>query len=108
MIDGTERARRILAEAADPAVAILLLDFIFGYNAASDPVGEILPALQEAQALRRKAGGELAIVASVCGTDEDPQEPALQTRMLRECGVHVFGSNARAVRFCQHLLAGGS
>jgi succinyl-CoA synthetase alpha subunit len=108
MIDGTERARRVLAEAADPNVAILLLDFIFGYNASSDPVGELLETMQEAQATRRRAGAELTIVASLCGTSEDPQDPRQQGRMLEACGVHVFGSNARAVRFCRRLLQGRS
>ena len=106
MIDSTERGRRILAEAADPSVAILLLDFILGYNAASDPVGDLLDALVEAQASREKAGSPLTIVASVCGTDEDPQDRALQVKMLREIGVHIFGSNARATKFCVQLLKG--
>ena len=42
MIDGTVRGQRILAESRDPQVAILLLDFILGYNASMDPVGELL------------------------------------------------------------------
>ena len=104
MIDSTERAKRILVEAADPSVAILLLDFIFGYNSSKDPVGELVDALQQAKAISRKAGGELTIVASVCGTKEDPQDLDLQIKMLEECGVLVFHSNARAATFCRRLL----
>jgi FdrA protein len=104
MIDGTERAKRIVAEAEDPSVAILLLDFILGYNASNDPVGELLDALQQAKAVRSKAGGELTIVASICGTREDRQDIDLQTKMLKECGAFVFHSNARAADFCQRLL----
>lgn len=107
MIDGTERAKRILAEAEDPSVAILLLDFIFGHNASKDPVGELLDTLQQAKALRSKAGGDLTIVASVCGTKEDPQDVALQKKMLKECGVIVFDSNARAAASCLRLLDRG-
>jgi FdrA protein len=106
MIDSTIRARRIVAEAADSSTAILLLDFILGYNAANDPVGDLLDALTEAQAMRRKVGNPLTIVASVCGTDEDRQDRALQVKMLREIGVHVFDSNARATDFCARLLKG--
>ncbi len=106
MIDSTERARRILVEAADPGVAILLLDFILGYNAANDPVGDLLDTIQEAQAVRRAAGGDLTIVASVCGTPEDPQDLGLQVKMLSEIGVLVFNSNARATKFCVQLLKG--
>ncbi|MFV2043740.1 MAG: hypothetical protein ACC700_10970 [Anaerolineales bacterium] len=104
MIDAAERAKRILAEAADPDVAILLLDFILGYNAASDPVGDLMESLQEAMAIRRNRGGDLTIVASVCGTKQDPQDMDLQIEMLKECGVLVFPSNARATAFCRRLL----
>ncbi len=104
MIDGTERAKRIVAEAEDPSVAILLLDFIFGHNASNDPVGELMEALQQAKAVRTEAGGELTIVASVCGTREDLQDIDLQIKMLKECGAFVFHSNARAAAFCRRLL----
>jgi FdrA protein len=107
MIDGTERGKRILSEAADPTVAILLLDFILGYNASSDPVGELLVPLQEAQAIRRKVGGELTIIASVCGTKEDPQDVDMQVEMLKEIGVVVFKSSAQAVGYCLELLEAG-
>ncbi len=104
MIDSTERAKRILVEAADPSVAILLLDFIFGYNASNDPVGELLGALQKAKTMRSKVGGELTIVASVCGTNEDHQDIGLQIKMLNELGAFVFHSNALATAFCRRLL----
>lgn len=104
MIDSTQRAARILREAADPEVGVLLLDFILGYNAASDPVGDLMQAIQEAQAIRRGQGGALTIVASICGTADDRQDLDLQVEMLRECGAHVFASNARATAFCVRLL----
>lgn len=107
MIDSTERAKRILVEAADPSVSILLLDFILGYNAASDPVGDLRDAILEAKALERRAGGELTIVASICGTREDPQDLALQAEMLQEIGVFVFSTNLQATEFCVQLLSGG-
>jgi FdrA protein len=55
---------------------------------------------------KRRPGeaGDIAVVASICGTDHDPQDLALQSRMLREAGVHVFSSNARAASFCSELL----
>jgi FdrA protein len=104
MIDGSQRAARILKEAADPEVAILLLDIILGYNASNDPVGDLRESLLEAIAVRRRRGGELTIVASVCGTQLDPQDKDLQTEMLKECEVLVFPSNARATAFCHQLL----
>ena len=55
MIDGTLRKQRILVESRDPEVAILLLDFILGYNASMDPVGELLDAILEARQIARQA-----------------------------------------------------
>lgn len=106
MIDGTLRKQRIIAESQDPSVAILLLDFILGYNASSDPVGDLLDAMVEAKQRRISKSGDLTIVASICGTEEDPQELGLQTKMLKEAGVIVFNSNAKASLFCCELLKG--
>lgn len=104
MIDGTMRKQRILAEGHDPQVAILLLDFILGYNASMDPVGELIEPIIEAKLLAQKRGSELTVVASICGTDDDPQDLSLQTRMLKESGVIVFLSNAKAASFCCDLI----
>ena len=104
MIDGTMRKQRILAEGHDPQVAILLLDFILGYNASMDLVGELIEAIIEAKLLAQKRGGALTVVASICGTDDDPQDLSLQTRMLKESGVIVFLSNAKATNFCCDLI----
>jgi FdrA protein len=104
MIDGTLRKQRILAEARDPQIAILLLDFILGYNASMDPVGELLDAISEAKQVAKKRGGALTVVASLCGTEGDPQDLNVQARLLKESGVVVFHSNARAAAFCCALL----
>ena len=58
MIDATLRAQRIVDESLDPEVAILLLDFILGTNAAPDPVGDIVGAIVEGRRRRPKEAGE--------------------------------------------------
>lgn len=104
MIDGTLRKQRILAEAHDPQVAILFLDFILGYNASMDPVGELIASIQEATRIVKDRGGHLTVVASICGTDADPQIKKMQGELLNDAGVLVFHSNARAAAFCSSLL----
>ena len=104
MIDGTLRRQRILAEAQDPQTAVLLLDFILGYNASMDPVGDLLDAILEARLSVKKRGGILTVVASICGTEGDRQDVHQQTRMLKEAGVLVFPSNATAAFFCCELF----
>jgi hypothetical protein len=105
MIDGTLRKARILAEGLDPGVAVIYLDFILGYNASLDPVGELLDAILEARRLSRQRGGSLTVVASVCGTDSDPQDINFQIKMLKEAGALVFRSNALASAACVELLS---
>jgi succinyl-CoA synthetase alpha subunit len=62
MIDGSQRALRILKEARDPEVAVILLDFILGYNASRDPVGELAEAIQEAGKFADKQGDRKSVV----------------------------------------------
>jgi FdrA protein len=107
MIDGSLRAQRILTESADPETAVLLLDFVLGYNASPDPVGDVLWAVEEGRKRRRAEDGELRVVASVCGTDEDLQGLTRQSQSLRRAGVEVFHSNAQATEYCVRLLQGG-
>jgi FdrA protein len=104
MLDGTLRRRRILAESRDPQVAVIFLDFILGYNASMDPVGELVDAIQEAKSVSRRRGGALTFVASVCGTEADPQDLNLQVKILEEAGVLVYRSNAHAAKTCCKLL----
>ena len=106
MIDPGLRYERILTEAKDPQVSILLLDFILGLNASSDPAGELLPAILEAKREAKKQGRSLGLIASVCGTESDPQNIQQQVKMLEEAGVVVFASSAQAARFCMLLMTG--
>ena len=62
MIDGSLRAERLLAEADDPATAVLLLDVILGYGAHPDPAGALVPTLATARARAAAAGRYLPVV----------------------------------------------
>ena len=104
MIDATNRRERILTEAEDSKVAVLLLDFILGYNASPDPVGDLADAIIEAKQHCEAEGRYLSVVASICGTDEDPQELEKQEQLLRGAGVVVFPSNAQASQFARDIV----
>jgi len=104
MISGALRNERIEQEAKDPQMAILFLDFILGYNASEDPVGELLDSIILAQRKAESYGGHLTVVASMCGTDQDPQDFAMQKALLDQQDVFIFNSNARAAFFCANLL----
>ncbi len=104
MIDGTLRKERILAEGNDPQVAVLFLDFILGYNSSPDPVGELLDTIVQVQQTFQQRGSHLAVVASICGTEDDAQDLNLQSQLLQDQGAYVFFSNSKASAFCAVLL----
>jgi len=111
MIDSSLRRDRILQEAEDPEVAVILLDFILGFNASPDPAGDLAAAITGAKAGAKEKGGFLSVVASVCGTEGDPQDFVRQVKQLEEAGAVVFPSSARATQFCAELIqpqGGGS
>jgi succinyl-CoA synthetase alpha subunit len=105
MIDHRLRNERLLAEAADPQVAVILLDVVLGYGAHPDPAAEMVPAIAKARAAASKERRALAFVASVCGTDEDPQGLERQESALREAGVLLAESNAAAARLANAIAA---
>jgi succinyl-CoA synthetase alpha subunit len=101
MIDLRLRNERMLEEAADPQVAVILLDVVLGYGSHPDPAAEIVPVLTR---IRKKTRSPV-IVASVCGTDEDPQGLARQEAALRDAGVLLTESNAAAARLAGAIVA---
>jgi len=104
MIDARQRVRHIDAQGKDATVAVLLLDVILGYNAASDPAGDLAHAISAAKKNASRAGRYLSVVASICGTDGDPQGLDRQERILQESGAAVFPSNVQAAGFARDII----
>jgi FdrA protein len=102
MIDNQLRIRRLLQEARDPQVAVVVLDCVIGYGAHPDPASELAPAIQQA---RKLAPGELLVVASITGTEQDPQCLSKQSAALQAAGAIVCSSNAAAARLSGLLVA---
>lgn len=98
MLDPELRSQRLVQEAADPEVAVILLDVVLGYGVHPDPARELAAAIRKARAAAQAGGRWLPVVASVCGTDEDPQNYDAQVASLVEAGAIVQASNAQAVR----------
>ena len=93
MIDPSLRLERLVDEADDPTVAVVVMDFVLGFGAHEDPVGVTLPAIAEAKRRAAAAGRHLEIVGYVLGTDLDRQSLAAQTSALEEAGVTVTRSS---------------
>lgn len=106
MIDNDLRIRRLLQEARDPEVAVIMLDVVIGYGAHPDPAAELGKAVEEAQELARREGRELLVVASVTGTEGDPQGLSRTISTLTQKGVIVCNSNAAAARLTSMIVLG--
>ena len=102
MIDPSLRTERIPAVFDDPENAVLLLDVVLGYGSDADPAGALASVIADGLAGLHANDRDLAVVASVCGTEDDPQSLSAQTLTLEQAGIAVLPSNAAAVR---HALA---
>ncbi|MSQ55139.1 MAG: acyl-CoA synthetase FdrA [Betaproteobacteria bacterium] len=91
MIDPDMRGQLLEAALREPGVSVVLLDVVLGYGAHPDPAGLI------AQSLARVPRHRARVIASVTGTDGDPQGHAAQVARLRAAGVLVAVSNVEAV-----------
>ena len=104
MMDNDLRIRRLEKEAADPKVAVILLDVVLGYGAHGDPASELAPAIAASIQKAKDAGRHLEVVAIVCGTDGDPQGMENQIKMLKDSGARIETSNDAAARYVGRLL----
>jgi FdrA protein len=104
MIDPSMRTERIAAVFDDPENAVLLLDVVLGHGVDPDPAGALAAVIVDNLARLHADGRDLAVVASVCGTEDDPQCSSAQTRTLEQAGVAVLPSNAAAVRHAAAIV----
>lgn len=106
MLEPAVRRERLLAEAADPETAVVLLDVVIGYGAHPDPAGELVRYIAEVRESTEAEGRTLPLVASVCGVDGDPQSRATQVQILEEAGVLVMPTNVQATALAVQIATG--
>jgi FdrA protein len=93
MIEPELRNEHVARALADPAVGVILVDVVLGYGAHENPAAVLLK-----NDLSKKT-----TVASVTGTEQDPQMWSRQVELLREAGVLVAASNAHAAELAASL-----
>ena len=71
-------------------------DVVIGYGAHADPAGVLVRALK---------GAKKPVIASVTGTEADPQVWSRQVAILSSAGVLVAPSNARAAEAAKAIVA---
>ena len=91
MIDPAVRTLLLADVLGNEFVGAVLLDVVLGFGAHADPAAAICETIE---AHGKEAGPP--VIASVTGTDGDPQVRSRQVAMLEAAGVHVAASNADA------------
>ena len=104
MIDFRQRVERMEQEAADPHVAVLLLDCVGGYGTHADPASQLAPAIVRAKDIAAQGGRELVVLASVTATETDPQVRSRQVQILEQAGAVVASCNAQAARLAASII----
>jgi len=95
MIEPELRNEHVATALADPKVGVILLDVVLGFGSHADPAGVLL---------RNKLSSK-AVIASVVGTEGDPQVFSRQVAALRAAGVTVAPSNAHAAELAATLVS---
>ena len=104
MIDYSLRNKKIVEEAKDPEVAVLLLDVVLGYGSTMIPHEELAPVIREAKEIAKKDSRYLSIIITITGTDKDPQKLKEVEETLTSAGAIVFKSNAYASLFASKII----
>lgn len=101
MIDPAVRDDVLRDALGDPQLGAILLDLVIGYGAHDDPAGEL------ARTVAAHRGEAPLLIASVTGTDGDPQGRGAQIAALEAAGVLVAPSNADAAELAVACLRAG-
>ena len=94
MIEPDLRNEHLARALADPKVSVLLFDVVLGYGSHENPAQVLADGLK---------GTKKVAVASVTGTEADPQGLSRQAGILQAAGVIVAPSNAHAAEFAASI-----
>jgi FdrA protein len=96
LIDPRLRNTEMIAQAATGEVALFLIDVVLGTGSHPDPAAALAPALEAARSAAEAAGADARVLASLCGTEDDPQGYERQRRALEAVGAVVARSSSAA------------
>lgn len=103
-IDPTARVNRFIKEARDPETAVIYLDFLLGYALHPDPAAVMAQVIAEEKKRAEDAGRHLCVIATICGSDMDPQDYDKQRQTLLDAGVILAETNSRVVKLGMKMI----
>ena len=101
MIEPGVRDDHLQAALAQSDVAVVVLDVVLGYGSHRDPAGHLSQCLRS----HYPSSDSPLIIASVTGTEADPQVRSRQIATLEQAGVVVVNANADALTLAQQYLS---
>lgn len=104
MIDPSVRINKLKEVLQDETTGIVLFDVVLGYGSHPDMANALIPQITEALDHAKANNRELHLIATVVGTDSDPQSYSQAIQDLKAAGVLVETTNARAVRLALELM----
>ena len=84
----------------DPSIAVILLDVVLGYGAHENPAEAIVNSMQQFTDTKDKP----VVIASVCGTEFDPQGLHQQRDALTASGITVCNCNVAAAELAAEVI----
>ncbi|MFV9327600.1 acyl-CoA synthetase FdrA [Citrobacter europaeus] len=103
MIDPALRNQLITDLGSQPQVRVLLVDVVIGYGATADPAASLVQAWQKV-CVARDIDQPLFAIATVTGTEGDPQCRSLQIATLEDAGIAVVSSLPEATLLAAELI----
>ncbi|MDH3691617.1 MAG: acyl-CoA synthetase FdrA [Gammaproteobacteria bacterium] len=100
IIDPSVRDIALVDALSDTRVGAILVDVVIGYGAHEDPAGHLVSTLNQ------RSHQSPLVIASVTGTDDDPQVRKDQVATLESAGILVAPSNADAAALAIACLCG--
>ena len=102
MIDPGIRVDMVHEMAKRPETAVILLDNVIGYGGHEDMAGVFAPVIKEIK--EDPAYKKIVFIASITGTENDPQKYSEQYKKLEDSGAVVCESNAQATRMAVEII----
>jgi thiazole synthase ThiGH ThiG subunit len=99
MIEPSLRNKRIIQDAQEPDTVVMLIDIVIGHGSHEDPAGVAVQAAIES------GRDDVLWIASIVGTDADPQKLSRQAKKLTDAGFVVTESNVRAATLAASLVS---
>ena len=98
MIDPTIRQEHIKKACEQREIGLLLIDVILGYGSSDNPAGSVVDCVQ------KRSNGLPIIIASVTGTETDPQRRSKQVKILEEAGITVAQSSSHGAHIAAECI----